>query len=462
MNHTNYVILKLLFQQPLKEIELLKYLNIRITTLRKAILEINMKLVELKLPVIEKKNYIYRIFLSKKERNFFYKSCNEYSRNQRVNYLSLKILIEKSLNLETELNLLNISRSTITRDILIVKNKLKEKKICLISKRWEGVFYKVQDENSFYECVCELLITLYSEYNNLPGILKAYLEFIQPKKIETTLSELFQVFDYFNLQTGNMTIRYFLALNVCFSKFKNFYLNNVLNYTEKIKNTSSYKIFYSRITTIKNLNEKSYPYICMIIYDTASKTFYLEKEFEDQVNLYCKYFNLTLDSNERYLLNFFLYLSSFRYKHDLYDVKNIYLTSESDNKILKELEKFLKKIGLNMLYGDLLELMDFTKYFFIKNNKNNYKRILILKMDINISYYIDIRERLKQNYPNFIFEIKPHAYIYVTENIKESYDLVLSDTILDSSFNYKLCQVNMSLMNMINNYLIEDYLEHKK
>ena len=54
MNHTNYVILKLLFQQPLKEIELLKYLNIRITTLRKAILEINMKFVELKLPVIEK------------------------------------------------------------------------------------------------------------------------------------------------------------------------------------------------------------------------------------------------------------------------------------------------------------------------------------------------------------------------------------------------------------------------
>lgn len=462
MNHTNYIILKLLLQQPLKEIELLKYLNIQITTLRKAILEINMKLVELKLPIIKKENCIYRIFLSKQERNFFYKSCTEYSQNQRINYLSLKILIEKSLNLEEELNLLNVSRSTITRDILAVKNNLKEKKICLVSKKWEGIFYKIQDENSFYEYVCELLITLYSEYNNLPGILKTYLESIQPQKIEETLTELFEVFDYFNLQTGNMTIRYFLALNVCFSRFKDFYLRKVLNYTEKIKNTTTYKIFYSKITTIKNLEEKSYPYICMAVYDTASKTFYLEGEFENQINLYCEYFNLILDSNERYILCFFLYLSSFRYKHNLYDVKNIYLTSESDDKILKELEKFLKKIGLNMLYGDLLELLDFTKYFFIKNNKNNHKRILVLKKDINISYYIDINERLKQNYPNFIFEIKPHAYIYVTEDIRKTYDLILSDTILDSSFNYKLCQVNMSLMNMINSYLIEDYLENKK
>lgn len=461
MNHTNYIILKLLFQQPLKEEELLRYLNIKITTLRKAILDINIKLTDLNLQVIEKKNSIYKISLSKQERDFFYKSCNEYSQRQRINYLSLKLLVEKNLNLEVELNILNVSRSTITRDILIIKKKLKEKKIHLISKKWEGVFYKTQDENSLYEYICELLIVLYSEYNNLPGILKTYLESIQPKKIEETLEELFEIFDYFKLQTGNITIRYILALNVCFSVFENFYLSNVLNYTEKIKNTDKYKKFYSKIITMKNLNKKSHIYICMIIYETACKKFYLEEEFDKYVNLYCEYFNLFLDSNEKYLLNFFLYLSSFRNKHELYDVKNIYLISEFDNKVLEKLKIFLKDIGLNMLYGDLLELLDFTKYFFIKNNKNNYKKILILKKDVNLSYYIDIGERLKQNYPNFIFEIKPHAYIYVATNIKKSYNLILSDTVLDSSFNYKFCQVNMSLMNMINNFLIEDYLENK-
>lgn len=207
MNQTNYIILKLLLQQPLEEKEILKYLNLNLFTLKKAIIQLNNKLKSLNLPTIEYIDNIYKIRLSKSQKEFFYSSCSEYSQEQRCIYLTLKLLINKTLNLEYEKEQLNISRPTIDRDIAIVKNNLIEKNLFIISKKWEGLFLNIKNENSYYEYICEILIVLYSEYRYLPGVLKTFLVTLEKCEAEHLISEFFDIYDEFNIQIGNISLR---------------------------------------------------------------------------------------------------------------------------------------------------------------------------------------------------------------------------------------------------------------
>ncbi|MGL5459782.1 MAG: hypothetical protein ACRDBY_09225, partial [Cetobacterium sp.] len=73
-------------------------------------------------------------------------------------------------------------------------------------------------------------------------------------------------------------------------------------------------------------------------------------------------------------------------------------------------------------------------------------------------YFSDLKNKLKLTYPNFNFNIKPYAYTYILKEQKKTYDLILSDIVLDIDLEYKLCQVNTSLTTLINEYLIEDML----
>lgn len=457
MNQTNYVILKLLLQQPLEEKEILKYLNINLFTLKKAVIQLNDNLKSLNLPIIEQINNIYKIGLSDFQKEIFYSSCSEYSQEQRGIYLTIKLLINKNINLENEKDNLNISRATIDRDIAIVKANFAKKNIFIISKKWEGLFLDIKDENKYYEYAYENLIVLYSEYKYLPGILKTYLINLQKCRVEYLVSKIFNIYNQFNIQVGEFSLRYFLTLNICFKVFNNFYLSQILMYVETIIKDINFKNIYDTLISKFHLKGNYALYIAINIYDILYKRFFLEDIYKPKIESYCKYFNVILNDETYYLLAFFLFTSDFRYKNNLYEAKSIYLKSFLDNTILNKLEKFLKHININMFYGDLLELLDFTKFFLLATNNDN-KRILVLKKDVNTVYISDLKDKLKLTYPNFTFDIKPYTYIYILKELKKEYDLILSDTLLDIDLKYKLCQVNISLITFINEYLIEDML----
>ena len=457
MNQTNYIILKLLLQQPLEEKEILKYLNLKLFSFKKAIIQLNNKLKNLSLPTIKHVNNIYKIRLSQSQKDIFYSSCDEYSQEQRCIYLTLKLLINKNLNLENEKKNLNISRATIDRDINIVKNNLIKRNIYIISKKWEGLFLNIIDKNKYCEYICEILIVLYSEYKYLPGILKSFLTNLQNHEIDYLVSNFFSIYDEFNIQIGNMSLRYFLSLNICFNLPINFYLSNILAYTKKISCDSRFQNIYKILISKFDLKNDYALYIAMNIYDTKYKKFFLKEFYKSKIESYCKYFNVILTYESYYLLMYFLHTSNFRHKNNLYEAKSIYLKSFSDEVLLNHLIVFLKSINLDIFYGDLLELLDFTKFFLLTTSCKNKKKILILKKDINIVYFSDLKNKLKSTYPSFSFDIKPYAFIYILKEQKKIvYNLVLSDIILDIDLKYKLCQVNTSLISLINDCLIED------
>lgn len=458
MNQTSYTILKLLFQQPLEEKELLKYLDINLLTLKKSILLINGELIKFDLPLIQKNEYFYNIKLDVSQKKIFYSSCTKYSQKQRCVYLTLKFLIKKKINLEYERNFLNISRATIDIDISIIKNILYEKKIFIISKKWKGLFLEIEDTNLYYEYICEILIVLYCEYKYIPGILKSFLISLQKYKIKNLINNFLNIYEEFDIQIGDISLQYFLALDICFNLFHKFYLSEVLRAIEKIKYKAEFKKIKKILISKYHLNHEYALYVSINIYNIIHKKFYLKKKFKSIIIVYCNYFNIILNSNYIYRLSLFIYFSTFRYKNNLYEVKNISLKSKLDNSIFEHLTFFLKVSDLNMLYGDVLELVEFTKFFLLENNKKTKKKILILKKDISVIFFLN----LEKKYPNFIFDIKPYISLYFFEENIQTYDLILSDILLDLnlSIDYKLCQINTSLVSTIDEYLIEDMLRN--
>lgn len=458
MNDTSYNILKLLIQQPINTKEILKYTNISNLTLKNNITLLNDKLNEFNLPIILYENDLYILKLTKHQQQIFYNSCTDYSQTQRYFYLSLKLLLEDKINLEKIREELQVSRSTITRDIQFLKKKLKEKNIEIYSIPWQGIFFRTNDKNNRYEFLCELFMKLYYEFEYLPKIIRSYLKTIDSRKYKETVKIFFALYDKFNLQIGELTLNYLLALDVCCFLFKDFYLKKVDKYIELLRNNSFFNEIYNELKQNYKFPENQYLYISMGIYFNFHQNLIIRRMYNNIIDKYCEYFDLNLSDEKKYLLCIFIHFSEFRFRNHIYNLKNTCYRYKSDVRLLKMLDEFFKKNKSNILYGDLLEILNYTKIFFIDNDKNKIKKILILKKEVNQGYVIDLRSQLEKIYPNFKFEIRSYIYLAIESDKIKSFDFILSETTLNLNIKHKIFQFNTDIINLINEFLIEEHL----
>lgn len=458
MNDTSYNILKLLIQQPINTKEILKYTNISNLTLKNNIKLLNNKLKEFNLPIILFENDFYTLKLTKKQQQLFYDLCTDYSQTQRYFYLSLKLLLENKINLEEIRRELGISRSTIVRDIKFLKMNLAKKNIELYSVPWQGIFFKTDNKNNHYEFLCELFMKLYYEIEYLPKILKIYLKKIEPKDYKNTVKVFFTLYDKFNLQIGELTLNYLLALNICCFLFKDFFLKKVDKYIQVLNTNSFFNQIYEKLQLNYNFSKNQNLYISMGIFFNFYQNSTIKQIYCDIIDNYCKILKLNLSDDEKYSLSIFIHFSEFRYRNRIYNLKNTHSEYKSDTKILKLLNIFFKKNALDILYGDLLEILNYTKIFFIKNNKKFIKNILILKKEVNQGYVINLKSELEKIYPNFKFEIRPYIFLAIELNKIKNFDFILSETIINLNIKHKIFQFNTDIINLINEFLIEDHL----
>lgn len=458
MNDTSYNILKLLVQQPINTKEILKYTNISSLTLKNNIRLLNDKLNEFNLPIILCENDLYTLKLTKKQQQIFYNSCTDYSQTQRYFYLSLKLLLENKINLEEIREELQVSRSTITRDIQFLKKKLNEKNIELYSIPWQGIFFRTNDKNNRYEFLCELFMKLYYEFEYLPKILRIYLKKIDSRNHKEIIKTFFTLYDKFNLQIGELTLNYLLALDICCFLFKDFYLKKVDKYMESLKKDSFFNEIYNELQKNYNFSENQNLYISMGIYFNFHQNPTIRRMYSSIVHEYCEFFELRLSEEQKYLLCIFIHFSEFRFRNHIYNLKNTYYEYKIDTKLLKMLDGLFKRNKSNILYGDLLEILNYTKIFFIDNNKNKIKKILILKKEVNQGYVIDLKSQLEKIYPNFKFEIRSYIYLSIELDKIKTFDFILSETTLNLNIKHKIFQFNTDIINLINEFLIEEHL----
>lgn len=124
INTTNINILTLLSQEKFSLEELSLYLNLEKKSIYKNINSINSFLKDENLPLIEVKNSIYSIDLSKSQWANLFTRKDFITTDEIIDYLYLKFIHNGFINLEVEKELLNISRSSIIRYFNDVKKTL--------------------------------------------------------------------------------------------------------------------------------------------------------------------------------------------------------------------------------------------------------------------------------------------------------------------------------------------------
>lgn len=457
MNRTSYIILKLLFQSNLSSEEILKYININNLTLNTNIKNINEKLKSLNLPKISLENGEYSLFLSKREKEKFYNSCTDYSQNQRWNYLILKLLLEKELNLDKEKDLLNVSRATIQRDLKKIKNILEEYNIQVNSILWKGIYLLQKDNKNIYKLVFEIFVKFYYEIDNLPKVLKNYLKKLFIIDYKVLEKKIYIIFTKFNLHLNELALKTFLALDLCFFIFPDFYLESVLEELETIKNNKNFLKIKEELLKEDIFFPNYLNYIALGIYNLIYKQYTNKEKYKSIFQYLEKVFTFKLSETAKYNIYLCLHYGVFKYKNNIYTVTE-YTSSKINSKLLKLIYSFLNHFRIDLLYGDVLSLLNLIKKSLKEEEKKNLKKILILKNNFNQHNMENIRNYLKYLYPNFFIEIESFTCGRIKLNLKNDYDLILSNSKLEHKFIFIYYKDIPEIPEIIDNYLIERHI----
>lgn len=121
MYETTVKILKILYQTNLTKENLAHNLNLKENTVIKSILEINNFLEQLNFNKIYTKDKKLRLDLTKNQWSELFQTLDSLTFEEKVDYLYIKLIYFKSINLEKEKKELGISRSSINRCFFYVK-----------------------------------------------------------------------------------------------------------------------------------------------------------------------------------------------------------------------------------------------------------------------------------------------------------------------------------------------------
>lgn len=124
LNSTNIGTLNLLYQGHFSQDDLALYLDVESKTLFKNISQLNINLKDLNLNEIEIKEGKYHLELSQCQWSYILNNKEFMSSEDIIDYLYLKFIFKGFINLELEKNEFQISRSSINRYFLVVKNML--------------------------------------------------------------------------------------------------------------------------------------------------------------------------------------------------------------------------------------------------------------------------------------------------------------------------------------------------
>lgn len=456
MNKTSYIIVKLLLQQSLTEKEIIKYLKMTQLTFKNNLTSINLYLQELSFSTIYKnENGEYQLNLTEKQKIKFFEKYRYYSENQRCNYLILKLLINKTLNLEKERKLLDISSSTIKRDFYKIKKKFLDVNIEIISKQWQGVFLNEISN----EILCEILIKFFYEFDFLPGILKQYfLENQKPNMYKENIKIFYNLFEIFNLKIGELALRYFLALRYCFYLFSNFKLKILEEELMKLKDNKNYIQIYNKIKALEIYADTESQYFALNIYYITFKIFLKQEKYSELIKKFEEKFKLLLSPKEKYNFSILIHYGIFKFNNSIYSVKKIKNTV-IDLKLLKLLVDFFQNNQVRFYYGDKLQLLEYLEEIIIRNEIKLNKKILILKREVNQENMILLKKYLEETYTQFNFNIESFIYLSVSDNKKlKEFDLILSEEYIE--VRHKIYSYIFEIPNLINKFLLE--LKYKK
>lgn len=459
INTTNINILTLFSQGDFSLEELSLYLNLEKKSIYKNINSINSFLKDENLPLITLNEGIYSLKLSKFQWENLFRRKDFITSDEIVDYLYLKFIHNGFINLESEKERLNISRSSIIRYFNDIKKTLEINESqyeYIVGRGLKLTFLSQTDKNIFSKKLIKFFIKCDFSLNHSIFI----IDLIKDYDINKLLNHLYRIFKALNLPTTHFIISFLCSLHICIKVFGGF----------NFKRDYEYKDF-SDIENIIKSNLKDYDalYQQQIFYfiislkrdeinfepSTLEKAFKTIEEVKEKFNL-----NNLNPFLEKMLLKKICF-SIFKYENHIFKVKSSTITNK-EKTLLNILDNILKKYNLNLFFCDKISIIQIIVKIIIEHNKDSLKNILLLFNEVIILDDNHLKDSLYNNNKKFNFHIEPTFFYKLNpENYENKYDLILSD---EPSLNSKTIVVNsfnsMQVLSAIYGYIFDKAIEN--
>lgn len=459
INTTNINILTLFSQGDFSLEELSLYLNLEKKSIYKNINSINSFLKDENLPLITLNEGIYSLKLSKSQWENLFRRKDFITSDEIVDYLYLKFIHNGFINLESEKERLNISRSSIIRYFNDIKKTLEtngSQYEYIVGRGLKLTFLSQTDKNMFSKKLIKFFIKCDFSLNHSIFI----IDLIEDYNINKLLNHLYRIFKALNLPTTHFIISFLCSLNICIKVFGGF----------NFKKDYEYKDF-SDIENIIKSNLKDYDalYQQQIFYfiislkkdeinfepSTLEKAFKTIEEVKEKFNL-----NNLNPFLEKMLLKKICF-SIFKYENHIFKVKSSTITNK-EKTLLNILDNILKKYNLNLFFCDKISIIQIIVKIIIEHNKDSLKNILLLFNEVIILDDNHLKDSLYNHNKKFNFHIEPTFFYKLNpENYENKYDLILSD---EPSLNSKTIVVNsfnsMQVLSAIYGYIFDKAIEN--
>lgn len=442
MNSTNVGILNLLYQGHFSQSDLALYLDVDSRTLVKNISQLNNDLKDLNLNEIEIKDGKYQLELDQCQWSYILNSKEFMNSEDIIDYLYLKFIFKGFINLELEKNEFQISRSSINRYFLVVKNMLAENNSSYRYENAKGlrlIHLSLQDKNLF----CKKIIKIFVKCDFSIHPTTIYYNLFKDFQINELSEKLYKIFTFSEVVSTKFIIAFSLALKICVDTFGGFSFNSVYNIFEEY---SEIKKLVEKELEIYSENYKQQIYSFLLNLKNEENLF--EQTIVDRAKTLMKEVKkqLSIDKIEKgfkdLLLNK-LYVSLFKCENNILKVYSSKINND-DKKLLKILDEALIKTELKIFFYDKVIILGILKKIIIEKNKKRIKNILLLFNEMVLPYDLYLKENLQKQIPHINIDIMPSFHLkFNYSDCINRYDLILSDEKYQdsnvekiSSFNY--------------------------
>lgn len=459
MNSTNVNILKLLSQGSFSTDLLALYVNVERNSIQKNIVQINEFLKDNCLNQIEVKNSEIHLTLNRTQWETIFSRKDFITSDEILDYLFIKFIHNKFINLEVEKEILDLSRSSIVRYFKEIKKILDASETTYNYQSGKGVrVTHISDECKSIFCKKLIKFFINGDFTLKKDTLLAHV--LNEYNFITLFEKLYVILKRSGVSSTNFIISFLSTLFVLSKSAGVFNLEvNEIDYSQH----SSLKKFIK--TIMSGYSDEYVDQLFFFIVNIKSNKSFFEKEIgykgSTLVNKIKEKLNFSnLDLDLECILLRKICISFFKYDNQILKVKNIPI-NKSDEKLIVVLDRILTELDFKLFFHDKISIVSILKKIIIEHNKNLVKDVLLLFNEITISDDHYLKNNLRLKAPDINFHIEP-AFLYKlnTSINNTKYNLVLSDESytyqnikLLNSYNY------LNILNLVDNHILEEVLK---
>lgn len=441
MNSTNVGILNLLYQGHFSQNDLALYLDVDSKTLVKNISQLNSTLKDLDFNLIEQKDGKYQLKLKNDQWNHILNDKEFMSSDDIIDYLYIKFIFKGFINLEIEKNKFQISRSSINRYFLVVKNILAENGSNYRYENAKGLRMEnlsLKDKNLF----CKKLIKIFVKCDFTITPTTIYYNLFKNCNANELLEKIYKILNFSEIAPTKFIVAIALALKICVDTFGGFEI------TDDVKLEKYAKIKKVVEKELESYSKEFREQIFSFLLSVKNKKNFFELEVIERAKILMeelkKQLNIeNIEKGFKELLLKKLCISLFKYENNILKVYSSKLNND-DKKLLKKIDESLEKTGLRIYFYDKVIILGMLKKIIIEKNRKSLGNILLLFNEIVLSHDLYFKENLQKQIPHIKIDIMPSFHLKFNYlSCINHYDLILSDEISQdlnvekiSSFDY--------------------------